>query len=122
MDSVLIVNRDAETGYFEHALVTHFQLRPGTKLIYLASVSLAPSGSDMSHQISVHDAESQFSVLLMRVEAGEEVVISRANKPIARLVPYAPNKRVRRLGEAKGLIEIPNDFDQLPDEFTSYLS
>jgi len=71
----------------------------------------------MSYQVNVHEAKSQLSALLARVEAGEEVVISRANKPIARLVPYSQAKPTRRLGEAKGLVEIPPDFDQLPDDF-----
>ncbi|MGH8610633.1 MAG: type II toxin-antitoxin system Phd/YefM family antitoxin [Gammaproteobacteria bacterium] len=71
----------------------------------------------MSYQVNVHEAKSQLSALLARVEAGEEVVISRANKPIARLVPYGQSKPPRRLGEAKGLVEIRPDFDQLPDDF-----
>ncbi|MGH6636311.1 MAG: type II toxin-antitoxin system Phd/YefM family antitoxin [Gammaproteobacteria bacterium] len=41
------------------------------------------------------------------------MVISRANKPITRLVPYSQSQPTRRLGEAKGLVEIPPDFDQL---------
>ncbi|MGH2396708.1 MAG: type II toxin-antitoxin system Phd/YefM family antitoxin, partial [bacterium] len=46
----------------------------------------------MSYQVNVHQAKSQLSALLARVEAGEEVVICRANKPIARLVPYGHSK------------------------------
>ncbi|MGH8658182.1 MAG: type II toxin-antitoxin system Phd/YefM family antitoxin [Gammaproteobacteria bacterium] len=71
----------------------------------------------MSYQVNVHQAKSQLSALLARVEAGEEVVICRANKPIARLVPYGQSKPTRCLGEAKGLGEVPPDFDQLPDDF-----
>jgi len=74
----------------------------------------------MSYQVNVHEAKSQLSSLLARVEAGEEVVISRANKPIARLVPYAQPKPPRRLGEGRGLVEISPDFEQLPDEFMTY--
>jgi len=44
-------------------------------------------------------------------------MISRANKPIARLVPYSQSKPTRCLGEAKGLVENPPDFDQLPEDF-----
>jgi prevent-host-death family protein len=76
----------------------------------------------MSVQVNVHEAKTRLSTLLARVEAGEEVVISRANKPIARLVPYAQPKPPRRLGEAKGLVEIPADFDQLPDEFMAHFT
>lgn len=74
----------------------------------------------MSYQVNVHDAKTQLSALLARVEAGEEVVISRANKPIARLVPYTRPQAPRRLGEAKGLVEIKPDFDQLPDDFMAH--
>ncbi len=79
-------------------------------------------GCAVSYQVNIHDAKTQLSALLTRVEAGEEVVISRANKPIARLVPYTQPKAPRRLGEAKGLIEIKPDFDQLPDEFIAHFT
>ena len=69
-------------------------------------------------QINIHDAKTHLSSLLARVEAGEEIVIARANKPIARLVPFAPPAPRRRLGEAKGMLEIADDFDVLPEEFT----
>jgi prevent-host-death family protein len=74
----------------------------------------------MSTQVNIHDAKTQLSSLLARVEAGEEVIISRANKPIARLVPYAQPKPARRLGEAKGLVEIKPDFELLPDNFMEH--
>jgi len=79
-------------------------------------------GCAVSYRVNIHDAKAQLSALLTRVEAGEEVVISRANKPIARLVPYTQPKAPRRLGEAKGLIEIKPDFDQLPDEFMAHFT
>ncbi len=76
----------------------------------------------VSYQINIHDAKTQLSALLARVEAGEEVIIARANKPIARLVAYTHPKAPRRLGEAKGLIEIKPDFGRLPDEFMAHFT
>ena len=67
--------------------------------------------------VNVHDAKTHLSKLLQRVEKGEEIVIARAGKPVARLVPVAPVKRPLRLGLMKGRIRIAADFDApLPDD------
>jgi prevent-host-death family protein len=67
-------------------------------------------------EINVHDAKTHFSRLLLRVASGEEIVIARAGKPIARLVPIEPKPR-RVIGQDDGLFEIPEDFDApLPDD------
>lgn len=61
-------------------------------------------------QVNVQEAKTQFSELLTRVAAGDDVVIAKAGKPVARLVPVAtPSRRV--LGQDKGLFEVPDDFD-----------
>jgi prevent-host-death family protein len=66
--------------------------------------------------VNVHEAKTHLSRLLRRVEAGEEVVISRGGKPIARLVPVQ-RKGARRLGGDRGLLEVPEEFDApLPPE------
>jgi len=68
-------------------------------------------------KVNVHQAKTHLSQLLARVEAGEEIVISRADKPIARLVPYQDLSRDRVPGLDKGLIWIADDFDApLPEE------
>ena len=68
-------------------------------------------------EVNVHEAKTNLSRLLSRVAAGEEGVIARAGKPIARLVPFRKPKRKRPLGMDKGLFEVPEDFDaSLPDE------
>jgi prevent-host-death family protein len=67
--------------------------------------------------INIHQAKTQLSALIAQVEAGEEVVIARANKPVARLVPVTAPAPKRRLGEAAGLVEIMPGFDVLPDKF-----
>ena len=66
--------------------------------------------------VNVSQAKTQLSRLLARVEAGEEVTITRRGKPVARLVHCKPRKE-RRPDRLKGKIVIPDDFfDPLPEE------
>ncbi|HSG40422.1 MAG TPA: type II toxin-antitoxin system Phd/YefM family antitoxin [Thermoanaerobaculia bacterium] len=67
-------------------------------------------------EVNIHEAKTHLSRLLLRVAGGEEIVIARAGKPVARLVPIEP-KPQRVLGQDDGLFEVPEDFDApLPDE------
>jgi prevent-host-death family protein len=61
--------------------------------------------------INVHAAKTNLSRLLERAEAGEEIVIGRAGKPVAKLVPYVPERPKRVFGRLKGQIVIHGDFD-----------
>ena len=61
--------------------------------------------------VNVHAAKTNLSRLLERAEAGEEIVIGRAGKPIAKLVPYTPERPKRVFGRLKGQIVIHGDFD-----------
>ncbi len=71
--------------------------------------------------INIHEAKTQLSKLIEAVEAGEEIVIARAGKPVAKLVPYEPVKPVRTPGLMKGKFEVPDSFfDPLPDELLDY--
>jgi prevent-host-death family protein len=66
--------------------------------------------------VNIHEAKTHLSRLLARVAAGDEVVIAKAGKPIARLVPVAPSGR-RSLGADRGRGFIADDFDApLPEE------
>lgn len=68
-------------------------------------------------EANVHQAKTHLSRLLARAEAGEEVVISRGGKPVARLVAIAPPKKRNVLGMDRGKIWIADDFDApLPPE------
>ncbi len=67
--------------------------------------------------VDVDEAQSQLSRLLAAVEAGGEVVITRAGKPVARLVGLASAAPRRRLGTLAGRYLVPEDFDApLPDD------
>jgi prevent-host-death family protein len=68
--------------------------------------------------VNVHAAKTQLSKLLERAEAGEEIVIGRAGKPIAKLVPYIPDRPRRVFGALKGQVRILPGFDDLDDEVT----
>ncbi len=67
-------------------------------------------------QVNIHSAKTHLSRLLERVEAGEEIVIARAGKPVARLVPWTPERTPRVLGQFAGQVRIADDFDELPTE------
>ncbi len=68
-------------------------------------------------KVSVSEAKDRFSDMLDRVAMGEEVVITDAGEPVAKLVPIrAPAKKRRKLGTAKGEFTVPDDFnDPLPE-------
>ena len=66
---------------------------------------------DEGKPVNVHEAKTHFSKLLDRVAKGEEVVIAKAGKPVARLVPIAEPPQPRKLGGFEGQIWIADDFD-----------
>jgi prevent-host-death family protein len=67
--------------------------------------------------VNMHEAKTHLSRLVERVESGEEIIIGRAGKPVARLVPYQEKRTPRRPGALKGKIWIADDFDDdLPAE------
>ena len=66
--------------------------------------------------INIHEAKTHFSRLLERVAGGEEIVIGRAGKPVARLVPYIEDDAPRTPGGWEGRVWISGDFDELPAE------
>ena len=71
--------------------------------------------TDMA-EVNVHEAKTHLSRLLLRVAGGEEIIIARAGKPVARLIPIEP-KTQRVIGQDDGLFKVPDDFDApLSDE------
>ncbi len=56
---------------------------------------------------NISHAKTQLSALIARVEQGEEIVIGRADKPLAKLVPYQPQQKPSFLGAARGRMAIP---------------
>jgi len=75
-----------------------------------ARLSLVKFGGAMQ-TINIHEAKTHLSRLLEQVAEGEEIVIAKAGKPIARLVPLEAAPKKRRLGLLKGKLNVPDDFD-----------
>jgi prevent-host-death family protein len=67
--------------------------------------------------VNVHEAKTQFSQLLQRVAAGEEIIIANRGTPVARLIPEQRPEWRRQLGVDRGRFTVPDDFDApLPAE------
>jgi prevent-host-death family protein len=65
--------------------------------------------------VNIHEAKTNFSRLIVEVQAGKEVVITRAGQPVAKLVPYDGQGENRRTpGGWEGRVRIAADFDDLP--------
>lgn len=72
--------------------------------------------------VSIHEAKTHFSRLVARAEAGEEIIVRRGDKPVAKLVGYqAPEKKPRRPGRLKGQIWMADDFDEPLEDFADYM-
>ncbi|HUL26485.1 MAG TPA: type II toxin-antitoxin system Phd/YefM family antitoxin [Streptosporangiaceae bacterium] len=71
----------------------------------------------MPESVNVYQAKTHLSQLLDRAAAGEEIVIARAGRPVARLMPLADSPSRRRVpGGWRGRVSISTDFDELPAE------
>jgi prevent-host-death family protein len=67
---------------------------------------------------NIHEAKTHFSKLLERVLSGEEVVIAKAGKPVARILPFTTDDTSpRKPGQDKGKLIIQPDFDAPLPEF-----
>lgn len=72
------------------------------------------------HSVDVSQVELRFAELLRRVQAGEEVIVTRENEPVARIVPASTSTRKPRFGAASGLLTVADDFDEPLDDFAPY--
>jgi prevent-host-death family protein len=70
-------------------------------------------------RVNVHEAKTNLSALISAVEAGEEVIIARSGRPVARLVPFGP-VLPRPIGLHDGELIIADDFDDPLPEFEPY--
>jgi prevent-host-death family protein len=76
----------------------------------------------MTDTVNIYDAKTNLSKLVDRAAAGEEIVIAKAGKPKAKLVPYQPPRKKRRFGQnLLGITYIADDFDgPLPPKVQMY--
>jgi prevent-host-death family protein len=65
---------------------------------------------------NISEAKAELSALIEQVQKGEEVILAKAGKPVAKLVAYSGPARPRTPGAMSGEIWIAPDFDQLPED------
>lgn len=71
----------------------------------------------MAKTVNIHEAKTHLSRIVDEVAAGDEVIIAKAGKPMARLIPMPAAVKTKKLGLLKGKIKVPDDFNApLPDE------
>lgn len=68
--------------------------------------------------VNVHEAKTHLLQLLDLAASGEELIIARAGRPMAKLIPYQVHKKSRKPGCWKGKVKISKDFDELPKNFS----
>ena len=74
-------------------------------------------------RVGMHEAKSQLSRLVELAEQGEEVVIQRSGRSVARLVAMQPRRPIAEaFGALRGEIELADDFDELPPEFLAHFT
>ena len=61
--------------------------------------------------VNIHEAKTHLSRLIEQVEAGEEIVIARAGRPVARLIGIGARSAPRRAGQWRGKVRLADDFD-----------
>jgi prevent-host-death family protein len=75
----------------------------------------------MTTRVNIHEAKTHLSRLVEKVEAGEEVEIARAGRPVARLVPFRIRTAPREPGRWRGRVTLAPDFDAPdPDMIDSF--
>lgn len=73
-------------------------------------------------KFDIAEAKTHFSRLVQKAMLGEEVIISKNNKPVLKLVPLERPKRPRKPASGKGqILYIAPDFDATPEAFKSYV-
>jgi prevent-host-death family protein len=71
-------------------------------------------------QVNINVAKAHLSELIQKAMLGEEIIIAKDNKPVAKLIALHPEKHKRHLGTAKGLISISKDFNEPLEDFKDY--
>jgi prevent-host-death family protein len=67
--------------------------------------------------VGIHEAKTNFSKLVKRAAAGEEVVVASSGRPVAKIVAYRPRSAPRKPGMLAGKIEVKAGFDAMPPGF-----
>lgn len=71
--------------------------------------------------VSLEQAQSSLADIVHRLSAGDEIIITEGDRPVARIIPVPPNKPPRQLGTMRGsVLAISPDFDAPIDDFKDY--
>lgn len=73
------------------------------------------------YQIELDEAKSQMESLIQTALSGEEVVITRDDEPVVKLVPIPKSNGSRKAGTAKGMFSMSEDFDEPLEDFRDYM-
>ena len=94
--------------------IDFLQTRPDQTKI----ATIIEDGADRMQITNISDAKASLSKLIEKVLKGEEVIIGKAGKPVAKLVPFEIDTSPRQLGAGhqKGRIWMADDFDELPED------
>ena len=68
---------------------------------------------------NITEAKAHFSALIEKVLAGEEIIIGKSGKPVAKLIRYERREESRHPGALKGRIKIADNFDELPEDIAN---
>ena len=97
------------------------QEKPGRRISFQENLDfLVWSGQTIYEEVrgvlitNISEAKAQLSALIGKVRAGQEVIIGKAGKPVAKLVRYERSEEPRQPGALRGKIKIADDFDELP--------
>jgi len=66
--------------------------------------------SPNQRKYSIHETKTHLSKIIQRVLKGEEIIVEKSGKPVAKLVPFKDPEKKRRLGKYRGQIQISPDF------------
>jgi len=93
-----------------------FELDLTNDLVYIKHIT-NQEVIEMPVKVNIYEAKSKFSKLISQAIAGEEIIIAKSGKPVAKLVPFEKPLGDRKPGSAKGKIIMSDDFDApLPDD------
>lgn len=74
-----------------------------------------------AHAVDLQQAPAQLSELVDEAARTGEVILTRSGQPVAKIVPFTPDRPRRTFGSARGLITVPDDFDAPLEDFRDYM-
>lgn len=72
-------------------------------------------------RFNMYEAKTRLSEIVEKARVDGEVILMNRGRPVARVIPYEAETRKRRLGFAKGKIQIQPGFDEIPEDFEDYV-